>query len=199
MRSHACGCCTCCRGSGAVLCGRRSVWLLDQTLSDLCAAQRERPQTTVRCLRAASPRLISTDGGLQSNLSRMSFLGSVAFYLVTFVVIQYLGLRLLIGLVFKPRNLKRAYGAEWALVTGASSGTLDHPRPDPPPLPHSTTQHWPAGTCWPVASRLLARPRTCGASAARSKTGAAMTLSAATGKYCARDGSCQRTQGSAKR
>ena len=66
----------------------------------------------------------------------MSLLGTTAFYLVTFVVLQYLGLRLLIGLVFKPRNLKRAYGAEWALVTGASSGMqIMLPLPYPHPAP----------------------------------------------------------------
>ena len=59
----------------------------------------------------------------------MSFFGSLAFYVLTFIVLQYLGLRLLIGLIFKPKNLKRAYGAQWALVTGASSGVLGLPPP----------------------------------------------------------------------
>lgn len=45
-------------------------------------------------------------------------------------------------LVFKSRDLKKAYNAKWALVTGASSGAWAPPSPSPAAAPPTSTRHW---------------------------------------------------------
>jgi hypothetical protein len=54
----------------------------------------------------------------------MTLVGAFSFYSLTFIVLTYLFYQLLVGFFFKTKDLKRAYGAKWALVTGSSSGKL---------------------------------------------------------------------------
>lgn len=51
----------------------------------------------------------------------MTFLGSCAWIVLAIIFVPYLLHHALLGL-YKGRDLKKRYGAEWALVTGASSG-----------------------------------------------------------------------------
>jgi hypothetical protein len=51
----------------------------------------------------------------------MSFLCMVAWSVLAVIFLPYLLHHALLGF-FKGRNLKERYNAEWALVTGASSG-----------------------------------------------------------------------------
>lgn len=51
----------------------------------------------------------------------MTLLGSIAWGVLALIFVPYLLHHALLGL-FKGRDLKKRYGAEWALVTGASSG-----------------------------------------------------------------------------
>ncbi len=51
----------------------------------------------------------------------MSYLGTLACCVLAFIFLGYLIPHLLVSLL-PPRDLKKAYGAKWGLVTGASSG-----------------------------------------------------------------------------
>ena len=51
----------------------------------------------------------------------MAFLQTLALVALSFIVLSYLIPHLILTFL-KPRDLKRAYGAKWGLVTGASSG-----------------------------------------------------------------------------
>lgn len=51
----------------------------------------------------------------------MTFLGSCAWIVLAIIFVPYLLHHALLGL-YKGRDLKKRYGAKWALVTGASSG-----------------------------------------------------------------------------
>ena len=51
----------------------------------------------------------------------MSFLGTVAGSVLTFIFLAYLIPHFIVSFL-RPRDLKKAYNAKWALVTGASSG-----------------------------------------------------------------------------
>jgi len=46
----------------------------------------------------------------------------IAPYLLAAIFLGYLLPHAAVSLIFNSRNLKHAYNAEWALVTGASSG-----------------------------------------------------------------------------
>ena len=54
----------------------------------------------------------------------MSFLGTLAGYVLCFIFLSYLIPHFIVALLLKPRDLKKAYNAKWALVTGASSGRV---------------------------------------------------------------------------
>lgn len=51
----------------------------------------------------------------------MSFLGAVAGWVLAFIFLSYLVPHFIVSFL-KPRDLKKAYNANWGLVTGASSG-----------------------------------------------------------------------------
>ena len=52
----------------------------------------------------------------------MSFLGTLAGYVLCFIFLSYLIPHFIVALLLKPRDLKKTYSAKWGLVTGASSG-----------------------------------------------------------------------------
>lgn len=53
----------------------------------------------------------------------MSVLASIAGWLVAFIFLSYLIPHTFVAWFYKTQNLKKKYNAQWALVTGASSGT----------------------------------------------------------------------------
>jgi hypothetical protein len=53
----------------------------------------------------------------------MMIIGTICTYLVLFIFLGYFIPHLLVAWFYKTKNLKKAYDAKWALVTGASSGT----------------------------------------------------------------------------
>jgi hypothetical protein len=52
----------------------------------------------------------------------MTFIGTVCTYLVLVIFLGYLLPHLFVVFFYKTRNLKKAYNATWAIVTGSSSG-----------------------------------------------------------------------------
>ena len=75
-------------------------------------------------------------------------LGAVCVGLVAFIFGAYAIPHLYVAWFHKTRNLKKAYGAEWALVTGASSGAPRGRRWRcpccrlPAALPRSAARRW---------------------------------------------------------
>jgi hypothetical protein len=53
----------------------------------------------------------------------MAFLHTIASSALAFIFLAYLIPHLILTFL-KPRDLKKAYGAKWGLVTGASSGKV---------------------------------------------------------------------------
>ena len=53
---------------------------------------------------------------------RHAMIGTIALYLLLFIFLGYLIPHLIVAWFYKTKNLKKSYNAEWALVTGASSG-----------------------------------------------------------------------------
>ena len=76
----------------------------------------------------------------------MSYLGTLACWVLAFIFLAYLIPHLLVSLL-PPRDLKKAYGAKWGLVTGASSGealhALFHAVMSPSYVPHDSTGNVP--------------------------------------------------------
>lgn len=49
-------------------------------------------------------------------------LGTLCTWAVALIFLGYLVPHLIVAFFYKTKNLKKAYNAQWALVTGASSG-----------------------------------------------------------------------------
>lgn len=95
-------------------------------------------------------------------------LGTLAIWALAFIFLAYAIPHLVVAWFYKTKNLKKAYNAEWALVTGASSGEARsglerraRPAP-PPPLPLPPTdcpasllagQHRAIPSCYLITTR----------------------------------------------
>jgi len=49
-------------------------------------------------------------------------IGTICTYAILFIFLAYFIPHLVVAWFYKTKNLKKSYNAEWALVTGASSG-----------------------------------------------------------------------------
>ena len=63
----------------------------------------------------------------------VAMLGTIATWALAFIFLAYAIPHLVVAWFYKTKNLKKAYNAEWALVTGASSGEAIALREAPPP------------------------------------------------------------------
>lgn len=52
----------------------------------------------------------------------MALLGTIAGWALALIFLGYAIPHLIVAWFYKTKNLKKAYNADWALVTGASSG-----------------------------------------------------------------------------
>lgn len=73
-------------------------------------------------------------------------IGAIATGALLFIFLAYAIPHFIVAWFYKTKNLKKAYNAEWALVTGASSGGRPghrHWRQYPPPtsVPAATSHH----------------------------------------------------------
>ncbi len=70
-------------------------------------------------------------------------IGSISTAIVLFIFLSYLLPHVFVTWFFKTKNLKKSYNANWALVTGSSSGKTGHKASWVAP---SLTQHQQPGT-----------------------------------------------------
>jgi len=61
--------------------------------------------------------------------------GTICAWIVGFYFLGYLIPHIFVTLFFKTKDLKKAYNAKWALVTGSSSGKALTPVPRPAAFP----------------------------------------------------------------
>lgn len=84
-------------------------------------------------------------------------IGSICTALIAFIFLAYAIPQFIAAWFYKTKNLKKAYDAEWALVTGASSGErLGMPATPHPPNRRSPAADSPCRTAQALASPLPA-------------------------------------------
>lgn len=71
---------------------------------------------------SAAPLQQQARASTSSPAGRRKMIGTLAVWVLAFIFLGYFVPHLIVAWFYKTKNLKKAYNAEWALVTGASSG-----------------------------------------------------------------------------